>query len=739
VQAFTTLLSGTSGTLNANWNDYTAFGNVFGTRTLEVRIYNDSQWTGGATPKLTDAYDVAGTLTLDPQAVTLTPVSASITHLQSAQFTYNGPAGWLACAFVNSVLDPTSCGAVENFTAPNSIAWATYGSTVDKTVTVRVYAQPATSPVGVIDATTTYAATADVTFVGYIVPAITAPVFNPMQVGVPFDQTITLGDKSVGFNWATGVLASVANLPAGLRYTVSTDLAGAPVLRVFGTPTTAGPMTVTIAAGDGVGASATVDVTVTVAPAATLASPTVNALQSGVPFDQSIALAGYSTGFDWTTGSSATVTGLPAGLQYTVSTDVAGAPVVRIFGTPSVPGSASIGFTANDGRGATASATTTVTVSAAATLSAPTLPNLRVGTPASTQIDLTALASGFDWTTGASLSLTGLPSGVTYGLANPSVADPLISAAGQAPVFRFGGTPTAAGSYTVTITVTDSRGATATTTAPLTVVDATVLAVPTIGSLQVGVSFSQTITVAANAAGWNWHAGGTSTITGLPAGLTYSVTNAGPNGWTTNGVIPQIAITGIPTVAGSGSFSWTVTDADGGTATVSVPYVVNPGIAPVDPPARTLARPGRVNFAITGIGAGATVVAGPLVAGVQTVTITGNIVNVQTKANFSGLIDQTIVSTYYGVSTTVHLRVTVNVVPVTNATFSRLTRSSTIVRWTSSPNAYSYVITVGARTCFATTAQTSCTVPVASTSTTVVTIRALGGNGLSATTRARFR
>jgi hypothetical protein len=172
---------------------------------------------------------------------------------------------------------------------------------------------------------------------------------------------------------------------------------------------------------------------------------------------------------------------------------------------------------------------------------------------------------------------------------------------------------------------------------------------------------------------------------------------------------------------------------------VSVPYVVKAGIAPVDPPARTLPRPGRVNFAISGIGAGATVVAGPLVPGVQGVTITGNIVQVQTKANFSGLIDQTIVSTYYGVATTVHLRVTVNVVPITNATFSRLTRTSTIVRWTVSPNAYSYVITIGTRSYLATATQTSITVPVASTSRTVVTIRALGGNGLFATTTARFR
>jgi putative Ig domain-containing protein len=129
-------------------------------------------------------------------------------------------------------------------------------------------------------------------------------------------------------------------------------------------------------------------------------------------------------------------TGLPAGLSINSSTGL-------ISGTPTTAGTNSVTVTATDTTGAHGSATFTWTISSTVgntvTVTNPGSQTGTVGTAASLQIAATDSASGQTLT----YSATGLPAGLSI-----SSTTGLIS-----------GTPTTAGTYSVTVTATDTTGA----------------------------------------------------------------------------------------------------------------------------------------------------------------------------------------------------------------------------------------------------------------------------------------
>lgn len=142
-------------------------------------------------------------------------------------------------------------------------------------------------------------------------------------------------------------------------------------------------------------------------------------------------------GEDTATGSlSYAATGLPAGLSISSSTGV-------ISGTPTKAGSSTVTVTGTDSTGPTGSATFTWTISPVnantVTVTSPGNQTGTVGTAASLQIKATDSASGQTLTYTAS----GLPAGLSI-----SSSTGLIS-----------GTPTTAGSPSVTVTATDTTGA----------------------------------------------------------------------------------------------------------------------------------------------------------------------------------------------------------------------------------------------------------------------------------------
>jgi hypothetical protein len=90
---------------------------------------------------------------------------------------------------------------------------------------------------------------------------------------------------------------------------------------------------------------------------------------------------------------------------------------------------------------------------------APTLGSLQVGRPINVSVDLGTLATGFDWSYGGSLDVSGLPTGLTFALANPSADDDQWSDDGASPQLHVYGTPTTAGTRSVVFAVADGFSA----------------------------------------------------------------------------------------------------------------------------------------------------------------------------------------------------------------------------------------------------------------------------------------
>jgi PKD repeat protein len=221
---------------------------------------------------------------------------------------------------------------------------------------------------------------------------------------------------------ATGLPTSftATGLPAGLTLNA---LTGA----IDGTPTVAGASVVALGAANGTGTgTATLTITVTTAGVAPIITSPTNA---NVPGTVGTAIVTYViTAAGLPTSFSAT--GLPPGLTLNPLTG-------EINGTPTTPGTYTVTITATNGSGA-GSAYLVFAISPAGVapiITSPTYPTGTVGTPIVTYpITATGLPTSY--------TATGLPPGLTL---NPLTGE-------------INGTPTTPGTYTVTITATNSSG-----------------------------------------------------------------------------------------------------------------------------------------------------------------------------------------------------------------------------------------------------------------------------------------
>src|SRR5437868_7085794 len=290
-------------------------------------------------------------------------------------------------------------------------------------------------------------------------PVITSPTAATGQVGVAFSYQITASNGPIISYNATG-------LPAGLSVNTSTGL-------ISGTPTTAGTYSVTISATNSSGTgSATLTLTIKPPPpvitSATTASGTV-----GIAFSYQITATNNPTSFN--------ATGLPGGLTVNTTTGV-------ISGTPTTAGTYSVTISATNS-GGTGNATLTLTIvnPPPPVVTSPLTASGQVGVAFSYQITAT--------NNPASYNATGLPADLTV-----NTTTGLIS-----------GTPTTAGTYTVTISAINSGG-TGSATLTLTINPAApVITSPLTATGQVGVAFSYTITATNSPASYN--------AAGLPTGL----------------------------------------------------------------------------------------------------------------------------------------------------------------------------------------------------------------------------
>ncbi|WP_093286165.1 putative Ig domain-containing protein [Pseudoxanthomonas sp. CF125] len=298
---------------------------------------------------------------------------------------------------------------------------------------------------------------------------------------------------------------------------------------------------------DGLNNEVTVNVTIGAASPITI-SPGTLSMTAGTPFSQQLTAAGGTAPYAWTLASGA----LPAGLTFNASGLLAGTPTAR--------GNHTFTVQATDNTSLTATKSYTLTVAN---------PTLSLSPP-----NPTAAVNGVAY----SFTFTAVGGVAPYTLAHEVVSGSLppgLSLSGA----TLSGTPSAVGSYTFGIRVTDSS------TGPgsyFEVESVTLVVNPpptitvnptTVPAATVGAAYSQTITGGGGTAPYTLAI----TAGALPAGLSLSGTGA---------------LSGTPTAGGIFNFTVTATDANsfsGSRAyslTVSAPTIA---VAPTTLPAGAVA------------------------------------------------------------------------------------------------------------------------------------------------------
>ncbi len=263
---------------------------------------------------------------------------------------------------------------------------------------------------------------------------------------------------------------AATGLAAGLAISTTTGL-------ISGTPTTAGTSTVTLSATNAGGTGIATLTISTQPPPPVITGPTTATAAVGTAFSYQIAASNSPTSF--------AATGLPAGLAVNTANGL-------ISGTPTTAGSSTVLLSATNA-GGTGNATLALTVQPPPpVITSPVTASATVGTAFSYQIAASNSPTSF--------AAAGLPAGLAI-----STTAGLIS-----------GTPTAAGTSTVTLSATNAGGSgnatlSLTIQPPPPVITSPVTATATVGtafSYQIAASNSPTSFAAA----------------GLPAGLAISTT-----------------------------------------------------------------------------------------------------------------------------------------------------------------------------------------------------------------------
>jgi hypothetical protein len=291
-----------------------------------------------------------------------------------------------------------------------------------------------------------------------------------------------------------------------------------------GTPTTSGAYTFRVTVTDSTNTSSSADVTVVIAPPALGLTGTVANGQVGVPY------SGQLTGAGGTPPYTYSVTGLPDGLSLAAS----GA----ISGTPATEGQYSVGATVTDSSGAKAGASFSVTIAPAAlAVTTSALPDGVVNSPYAATLAASGGVKPYTW------SVSGLPDGLTA------------TAAGA-----IGGTPSAAGKFTVSASVKDSAGAGAVQSFSVTIVPAAItITTANLPGGVVGTAYAATLGAAGGVPPFTWSA------TGLPAGLTLSAAGV---------------ISGNPAAAGAFTVTAAVKDSAGTIVSKALPLTIGLPAAP---------------------------------------------------------------------------------------------------------------------------------------------------------------
>lgn len=178
------------------------------------------------------------------------------------------------------------------------------------------------------------------TFVVAAPVAVTAPVFRPSEVGVPFTATPATSGGAAPLAWSV----ARGSLPAGLALNPATGA-------ITGTPAASGSFPLTLAVTDGAGSGATVELTLAIAPRLAISTAPVARAKVGRPYRARLAFRGGVGAVTWRLVRGA----LPRGIQLNTKTGV-------LAGTARKAGTYRVTVMATDALGAKASRQLALTV-----------------------------------------------------------------------------------------------------------------------------------------------------------------------------------------------------------------------------------------------------------------------------------------------------------------------------------------------------------------------------------------
>ena len=344
-------------------------------------------------------------------------------------------------------------------------------------------------------------------------PGIATASLRNGEQNRPYNFTLTPASGTPPYTW------TATNLPAGLAIDLNSGT-------ISGTPTGAGTFpNVTIRITDFTGAFADTTYTMVIALPVSISGPAslVNwTVNRDYPNTQITATNGV-TPFTWS------ASGLPPGMTIDAGTGV-------ISGTPAASGPFTIAVTVTSALGGVATRSYSITINNPPTITTASLPDGEQGRSYNTTVTAAQGTPPYAW------AASGLPSGMAINATSGVIS----------------GTPTVAGRFGITITVTDAAGASMSQSLNLVLWPRPAIT-GTLPNGAVGVAYSGTLTSTGGRPPMTWSA------TNMPAGLTMNAATG--------------TLSGTPTVAGTRFVNVTVTDSLGGTATRS--FRVTIGTAPV--------------------------------------------------------------------------------------------------------------------------------------------------------------